>query len=71
MVVISLGKNLFIQIHSSTLWENMPFSLAIGTLIGYIAGYFVAIEAMEVMDVFRILWGIVLSIICSFEAMIR
>ena len=49
----------------------MVFFVAIGTFVGYIAGYFVAIEAMEVMDVFRILWGIVLSIICSFEAMIR
>ena len=49
----------------------MAFFVVIGTFIGYVVGYFVAIEAMEVMDVFRILWGIVLSIICSFEAMIR
>jgi hypothetical protein len=27
--------------------------------------------ALQVMDVFRILWGVILSIICSFEAIIR
>jgi hypothetical protein len=49
----------------------MVFFVAIGTFFGYVAGYLVAIEAMEVMDVFRILYGIGLSFICSFEAIIR